>query len=387
MKSNKFYKTPRRYWMMGVLLLASIFLSACGSGAETWPGVTGDVTDGTVILSFEKVVTSLDGNRDRNWIYEHENAKFFAPGLLTDDTVYVGDFDGRFHAIDRETGEQKWVYEPERQAFLFLTFRSNNRVIAPAAFGNDIVFFGTERSVIALSADEGEVIWEFEDTEHSVWAQPLFVDGENFGIEDTLYVAGLDKKVYALDPATGDLRWKTEINGSVPGGIVLDDENEILYIGTLRSTLYAISLTGEIVDEYTAEGWVWSPPLLEDGKLYFGDLNGFLYELEYIDGEFVEHWKTDVSEDALRGQPVIVDGVLVVAGEDRIIYAYNVEDKSKKWENDEFDEKFLSNIVTSTDEEEPVVIVGTEKKDRTLIALNIKDGKRAWEYEYKEKDD
>ncbi len=387
MKPNKFYKTPRRYWMMGVLLLVSIFLSACGSSREPWPGVTGDVTDGTVILSFNGVVTSLDGNRDRNWIYEYENAKFYAPGLLTDDTVYVGDFDGRFHAIDRETGEQKWVYAPERQTFLFLTFRSNNRVIAGAAFGNDIVFFGTERSVIALSADKGEVIWEFEDTVHSIWAQPLFVDGEAFDMKDTLFVAGLDKTLYALEPATGELRWKTQVNGSVPGGIVLDEENQVLYLGTLRSTLYAISLTGEILDEYKAEGWVWGPPLIDNGALYFGDLNGYLYELTFVDGEFVENWKTNVSEDALRSQPIIYDNVLIVSGEDRIIYAYNLEDKSKKWENDEFDEKFLSNMTVSMDEEEPVVIVGTVDKKRMLIAVNIKDGKRAWEYEYKEKGD
>ena len=389
MKSNNFSQIPRRYWMMGILLLASIFLSACGARSESWPGVSGDPSSGTVILSYNNVVTSLDGNRDRNWIYEYENAKFFAPGLLTDDTVFVGDFDGRFHAIDRETGEQVWVYAPERQSFLFLTFRSNNRVIAPAAYGKGIVFFGTERSIVALSADEGKVLWEFKDTEHSVWAQPLFIDGAPYEMADTLYVVGLDKKVYAIEPETGDLRWSIELNGSMPGGITLDEENGILFIGTLQSTLYAISLDGDILAEYEAEGWVWSPPVIYENALYFGDLNGYLYGLTFTDGEFVEEWKINVSEGALRGQPAIANGVLVIASEDKRVYAYNIaeETKSKKWENDEFDQKFLSNLAISKDEEDPIVVVATNDNKHILIALRLDDGKKVWTYEYKKKDD
>lgn len=381
-----------RYWLMASLALLLLFLTACGRSSDTWPGVAIDSENNNIIVSYNKAVTSLNADKERNWIYEYEGAQFFAPALITDDVVYVGDFEGRFHAIDRESGDSLWIYEPERPTFLFITFGANDRVLAPAEANDDTVFFGTERGVFAVDineGNEGDILWEFDGTEHSVWARPLYV--EESDDRHTLFVASLDKHLYALDAENGDLRWKLDLEGAIPGEPHLDKERELLYLGTLNRTVFAINFDGEIVADYQTEGWVWGSPAVEDDMLYFGDLNGYLYALRLTDDGFDEVWKKQISEDALRPTPVIVDDVLVISSEDKHVYAINLEDQSTKWSfngtDRDIDEKFLTNLVLTEIEGEPAVVMGTNNTDKIIFALSVSDGSKLWEYEYKEKDD
>jgi outer membrane protein assembly factor BamB len=382
----------RRYWFVSGLLLLLLLVSACGSNTESWPGVVGDVESDTVIFSFNKVVTSLSSDNSRNWIYEYDGAKFYAPALITDDLVYVGDFDGRFHAIRREDGEAAWVYESERQSFFGLfDFGSSDRVIAPAEAGNGFVFFGTEQGVFALRSDEdgdAEIVWEFDKPDQSVWARPLYIDDPELVDEPLLIVAALDKRIYALNPETGDEEWVLELSGAVASQPTVDTENGVLYAGTLNSILYAIDLNGEVVAEYHTEGWVWGNPTIYEGALYFGDLNGHLYALRYIPDEgFESLWTKELDTEALRPSPAIADDVLVIPSEGQKVFAVNLEDQSIKWTNDGLDAKVLSEMFIVETDEEPLVIMGTDQNDRVVVALSLNDGSTAWEYEYQENED
>jgi outer membrane protein assembly factor BamB len=378
---------------MGILLLSAVVLSACGSGTESWPGIAGKTDTNTVIMSFDKTVTSLNADKSRNWIYEYKGARFYAPALITDEYTFVGDYNGRLHAIETETGKGVWVYEPERTSILFIDFGANDRIIAPATFGNDTVFFGTEQGLFAITAngDEPRILWEYTDFSHSIWAQPVYVDNPELNIPPTLFVAALDKHVYAFDPVTGELRWQVKLNGAIPGRPTLDETNRVLYAGTLNSRLYALSLTGEIVAEYQTEGWLWNAPVIhtvdETTNLYVGDLEGWMYGLQLTDDGFEVLWKNHLSEEAIRAQPVIVEDVLVVGSEDKNLYAVNLNDQSSKWVNSSIEEKILTQLTVLEDENgDPLIVLGTENKDRAVIAVRLNDGKPAWEYKYEQKD-
>src|SRR5690606_36054860 len=118
-------------------------------------------------------------------------------------------------------------------------------------------------------------------------------------IPPTLFVASLDQHVYALNPADGSKHWSIDLKASIPGGITLDTQRQLLYVGTLGSELVALDLEGNIVDTYKTEGWLWGTPTLFDNKLYFGDLKGYLYELHLTDGDevFGDVFKRQLSPD------------------------------------------------------------------------------------------
>jgi outer membrane protein assembly factor BamB len=379
----------KRYMAVSLFVLLALFISACGArGGETWPGIAIDENNETIIVSYRKTVTSLNPDKSRNWIYEYEGVDFYAPALIDDGAVYIGDFDGRFHAIDRETGESRWVYEAERASLLFFDFGSNDRVIASAEVGGDLVFFGTERGIFALDTDSGadpEIAWSFEETDHSVWGQPIYVE-EGYDGQATLFVGSLDKHLYALNAETGDLLWKLGLEGSVPGQPTLDEGRQLLYVSTLNRAVFAVDFDGNVFDKFDTEGWVWGGPTLDDGTIYFGDLDGYLYAVNVTDDGFSEVWKQQISEEALRASPVVVDRTLIIPSEDETVYAVGLEDQSYVWRYDDLEQKYLTNIVVTEIEGEAAVVLGTQETDRMAIALRVSDGDRLWEYKYEEKD-
>jgi outer membrane protein assembly factor BamB len=293
----------------------------------------------------------------------------------------VGDYKGRIHAIRREDGKADWVYEPERTTFLGFTFGANDRILAPIALGDGELFVGTEHGVYALDISEekpGEK-WSF-DTEHSVWAQPLYVNDPELG-PPTLFVASLDQHLYALDPDTGRSRWSIDLDGALVGQPTLDVEHSRLYIATLNYEVYAISLDGEEEDSYATRGWVWGSPVLHDSRLYFGDLKGWLYEVEITDEGFGDDWSRQLADGALRAAPIIIEDTLVAASDDQKVYAVNLTDRSVSWEKD-VEAPAVTDITWVMHNDEPVVVVGTKEKDTLLVALRLSDGNKEWAYKY-----
>ncbi len=70
----------------------------------------------------------------------------------------------------------------------------------------------------------GNLLWKFE-TGEPIWATPT-TDGK------FVYVASMDHHVYALDPATGQEQWKTDMGAAIIFTPTLSEEG-ILYLATL----------------------------------------------------------------------------------------------------------------------------------------------------------
>lgn len=382
---------------MGSLVLVVLVLSACGSQRDTWPGIAGSTDDGTVLVSYKKTVISLAADKDRNWTYRGEDdTDFYAPAVIADGRAYVGDYKGRIHAINIDNGKRVWMYEAEQQKLLWFTVGSIDRVIGPIGLGDNKLFFGTEHGVSALdiSDDEPRLLWEFE-TGHSVWAQPVYLNNSEFDVPPTLFVTSLDKHLYALDPETGEERWSLDMGGGIPGGITLDVEHRRLYIGTLAGEMTAVSFDGQELDSFESDGWLWGNPILYGGYLYFGDLDGILYELEVTDEGFGESAKRKLAEEPLRATPLIVEDaeglpVLVIGSDDEQIYAIDLghpnwisdEDISLRWKQ-EVNAQAVTELTTLERDGKQLVIVGTENRDRLVVALRLnEEGEREWAYKY-----
>ena len=81
----------------------------------------------------------------------------------------------------------------------------------------------------AISSATGEMAWTFP-TEDIVFSAAAVVD-------NLVYVGSADKNLYALDPATGDLRWQFRAESGVSSAAVADG---IIYVGTEGGVLYAL---------------------------------------------------------------------------------------------------------------------------------------------------
>ncbi len=404
--------SPRR--AVGVLLLAAFVLTACGGGgADSWPGVATDAeTNAIYIANDEKVVAVNPASGATLWDYDHDDAKFYAVPTVVDGVVYVGDYEQRLHAIDATNGEALWVYEPEKDTIIGpVSTTPTDRVIGGAEVGPDYIYVGLgSRNVVAIVPETAEEAWIFE-TDHGVWAKPLYVPADEEMGRDTavLYVASLDQNLYALNPETGQKLWEKSMGGAVPGNMTYDAARHWLYVGTFVSEVVAVDLTERrIVDRFETNDWVWGAPALdaEHDMLYVGDLSGTLYAISVTDEGLSQVWEKDLSDEALRATPLVAGDIIVVGSQDKHIYALNREDGRKLWDKGLGGEVLTNMIFVSAVERAPVVdegdaatdgdddddtaapagpidlvVVGTDDGDNRLVAYNIQTGDRDWRYD------
>src|SRR5205085_7541258 len=100
---------------------------------------------------------------------------------------------------------------------------------------------------------------------------------------------------------------------------------------------FAVSTeTHDIKRRFSTEGWVWASPVLYNGTLFFGDLNGWVYALDASD--FGLKWKKNDPDraGAVRGRVAIAHtkehGDVVIAGnENKYLRAYTVPTGDLAW--------------------------------------------------------
>jgi outer membrane protein assembly factor BamB len=137
-----------------------------------------------------------------------------------DGTIYVGANNSNFYAID-PSGQQKWMYEAERELAGIWT-------------------------TAALSADSS-----------------------------TLYFGANKGGMYALSARDGSLKWKFPVYGSIYSSPAIDARGTV-YSGSSVEHVYAIdSASGQALGDYNAGAAVWAAPSIRpDGTLAVADRSG-----------------------------------------------------------------------------------------------------------------
>jgi outer membrane protein assembly factor BamB len=116
------------------------------------------------------------------------------------DTVFVQDLRSNVFALDRDTGAQRWMRR----------FNAANDGPNGLALDGTRVYGATDTNAFALSESTGEVLWlrhltnmseQFVDVAPVVWNGFVFVSTVG-------YAPTGRGKIYALDAATGTVRWK-----------------------------------------------------------------------------------------------------------------------------------------------------------------------------------
>jgi outer membrane protein assembly factor BamB len=133
--------------------------------------------------------------------------------------------------------------------------------------------------------------------------------------DGVIYVAGVDRKVYAVDLETGALRWSSRLSGLVAGGVLVSGDT--VYAATSRpdGRVYALERqTGKRLWRVRT-GPIGAPITLAGGRLVVSSQRGQLLGLEPRDGS--SRWRQRMS--MARVAPVESgNGSVVVATVDSI---------------------------------------------------------------------
>ncbi len=130
-----------------------------------------------------------------------------------------------------------------------------------------------------------------------------------------LYGAGVDRKVYAVDLASGEVRWSSRLSGLVAGGVLVSGDT--VFVASSRPEGRVYSLDRATGQRYwrAKTGPVGAPLALVDGILLVPAQRGQLFGLNPSDGSL--RWKRRMG--MARIAPVSVGrGAVVVATVDSL---------------------------------------------------------------------
>ena len=215
----------------------------------------------------------------------------------------------------------------------------------------------------------GTVLGIEPDTGHVAETLPLrLADSAPVVLYDQSLVIGTDDgKIARFDLEEGLVVWQKAVEGPVKDQPIV--QNGIVYVAGYKGSVTAV---------YVEDGallWSWKPPepaqitsglLLDGGKLYVGDNQGFVYCMDAETG--MPSWKYPV------GRPVsncvaLKDAKMLVCTYPGSVVCLQVEDEPKVlWQND--DAKDFITIGKNA--------AYLQSRDGSLCAISTESGKELW---------
>lgn len=242
------------------------------------------------------------------WKFETKDVVHASPAIANN-MVYIGSWDGNLYALDTETGAEKWRFKGGEDPINYnqIGFQSSPIVV------DGTIYVGCRDShLYAIDAATGRKKWDYYFGGTWASATPTVRDGLVY------MVAG---RFYALDVKTGRLRFTFDEpkDWSVSSPILAGD---LAYIGGFNGRLYSLDAkSGKLVWEFQTEaskkdvlkvltpegrwnpasfapvfndfedmyvsmykrystGSILSSPVVDQGEIYFGSTDGFLYALQ-----------------------------------------------------------------------------------------------------------
>jgi len=206
-------------------------------------------------------------------IWEHDTGdEIWSSPAITEDTLFIGNFGKKLHAVNITDGTERWVFE------------TRGAIIATPLVNEDKVYFGTfGRRFYAVDIASGDEVWRFpaDDSDENrpknwFWAKPLAGNG-------TIYAPNMDGKVYALDAETGTLINQFDLGGSIVSSPVLI--NGLIIVATQDGEVYSLNTADNHQESLASlEEKVQAPLFASDGTVYVHTFEDNLYAIDVETG-------------------------------------------------------------------------------------------------------
>lgn len=212
--------------------------------------------------------------------------------------------------------------------------------------------------------DQLEVRWEFKTGDAKTSGG---IEGAPAIVGDTVYVASLDKHLYALELATGKRKWKVKLGAMKASPSVKGDR---VFIGNLDGKFFCLKTAdGSKVWEFETEGEIMAGCNFHGSNILIGSHDSTLYCLS-ADGKKVWDVKTD---GPVNGSPAVIGDVTFVAGCDSIFHILDAKTG-----------KELGSVDLGGQAAATAAVVGDRAyvgtMANTVVAVDLKKKEKAWEF-------
>lgn len=249
-------------------------------------------------------------------------------GDTSGSAVLTGSPSGRVHAVDRLTGTLRWMSDQvSEKATVFPPVATDTGVVAGYT---DYGAKPKSGGVMLLDADTGTARWRTAFPRGSGAMSSAFAGGPVVAA-DFVFAAASDGAVYALDRATGSIRWSLPAiahDDTLPASSPGEDlrpmtlQSRILIVGSATGLLTAIDV------DRRREAWRFTAPRdgsiafrieSDDRAVYVPYLSGRLVAVSLATGR--ELWRTGGSGIRFFWPPAVYRGALYLTTEEGLYAA------------------------------------------------------------------
>jgi outer membrane protein assembly factor BamB len=316
----------------------------------------------------------------------HTDGQVISSPAVAGDTLYVASTDHHIYALDLTTGAVKWKFKTEA------------RVTSSPAVSGGLVYFGSfDGDFYAVDAASGHLKWKFQTggerrfaAKHIHGADPAgetMPDPFDFYLSSpavwngAVYFGSGDTNIYALDAASGSLKWKFKTGDVVHASPAISGGT--LYVGSWDSYFYALDAasgkekwrfkTGEDEAIHNQVG-IQSSAAVADGVIYFGCRDSKFYAVDADTGK--ERWSYSNKGSWVIGSPAVAGGKVYFATSDTaLFYAMDAKTGAVLFSLDNKKWPMFSSAALAGD----MAYIGTHQGK--LLAINLKTQKPAWTFE------
>ncbi len=201
------------------------------------------------------------------------------------------------------------------------TFDGRTLIEFPPAVDDGLVAFGTNSGrVFALDAATGDVRWA-RRVKGQIASSPAFVG-------DTLLIADMGGTMTAYDRVRGEVRWRYSTAGSPieTSPLIVGDT---AYIGDWNGVLHAVDVTdGSAVWTYQAQADIKGGAALAAGNIVVGDYAGVVHAVDPATGGAA--WTASVGQ-RFYGGPGVSGDTVVIGDVGGAVIALAAGDGSVRW--------------------------------------------------------
>ncbi len=250
--------------------------------------------------------------------------------LVVGDTVYIGSSDRNFYALNAKDGKQ------------IARFSAPAPIWGTAAKTGNVVCFSAGNNVIGLSADLSKKLWQVSTG--GFHQSRIASDGTAF------YAGFWDNTLFAIEAATGNVRWKKAFGVNSQGKL---------------SFYYSPAIAS---------------PAVEGNRVFAASNDGVLHALSAADGTELWTVRAPSGADTLGYSSPAFSGLsLYIAGlgDKGSVYAFDALTHALRWQTSIGQAIYDSSVKVSPDGK-TLAIVGVRGR---VAVLNAEDGKLLWKYE------
>jgi outer membrane protein assembly factor BamB len=234
-------------------------------------------------------------------------------------------------------------------------YKTNGRVISSPAVSDGVLYVGsTDNSLYALSQADGSLKWKFA-TRGPILSSPAVAGG-------LVYFGSLDGNIYAVETATGKERWhfatKGErrftapgIHGAMPRTERMPDPFDVfmssptvaggmVFVGSGDQNVYALdAASGAVKWTFSTGDVVHASPAVANGVVYIGSWDRNLYAIDAASGK--ERWRYTTGNDTviynqigIASSAAVANGLVFVGGRDGKFHVVDAVTGKPKWIHD-----------------------------------------------------